>query len=260
LLAKSNRQNTIDRAASQQFGSTMADPTIIILGSPSTDASPYPAAIAFAIFSLLTSLLITPTCIWHTRHRNVGATTVTVLAILANLMNFANALIWPHDDVSRWFSGVGYCDIQVKLQAVMQTAFPAALFCILRKLAAVLDTRKTAWATNATREQREFVIDLLICGALPWLQVISAFIVQPLRFFVSGIAGCQPVDDGTWLSALLLLAPKVLWTTACVYFSGKAAGACLGSFNCLMLIVLLSSDRDSIDRLSSRRRVDVDTP
>jgi hypothetical protein len=101
LLAKSNRQNTIDRAASQQFVSTMADPTIIILGSPSTDASPYPAAIAFAIFSLLTSLLITPTCIWHTRHRNVGATTVTVLAILANLMNFANALIWPHDDVSR---------------------------------------------------------------------------------------------------------------------------------------------------------------
>ncbi|KAF1822839.1 fungal pheromone STE3G-protein-coupled receptor, partial [Dissoconium aciculare CBS 342.82] len=181
--------------------------------------SPYPAAIAFAIFSLLTSLLITPTCIWHTRHRNVGATTVTVLAILANLMNFANALIWPHDDVSRWFSGVGYCDIQVKLQAVMQTAFPAALFCILRKLAAVLDTRKTAWATNATREQREFVIDMLICGALPWLQVISAFIVQPLRFFVSGIAGCQPVDDGTWLSALLLLAPRVLWTTACVYFS-----------------------------------------
>jgi pheromone a factor receptor len=227
LLAKFNRQNTVDRAALQEFESTMANPTIIVLGSTSTYASPYPAAIVFAIFSLLISLLITPTCIWHTGRRNVGATTVTILAILANLMNFSNALIWPHDDVSRWFSGVGYCDIQVKLQAVMQTAFPAALFCILRKLATMLDTRKTAWATSAMRERRELVLDLVICGGLPWLQVIFAFIVQPLRFFVSGIAGCQSVDDGTWLSALLLLAPRVLWTTACVYFSSKAAGAYL---------------------------------
>lgn len=202
---------------------TMKSPTIIIAGLASTSAAPYPSAIAFAFFGLLTSALIIPISIWHARHHNVGATSVTLLAILANILNFLNAAIWPHDDVSRWFSGVGYCDIQIKLQAVMQTAFPAALFCILRKLATVLDTRKAKWTTSAARERREFVVDLVICGGLPWLQALFAFVVQPARFFVSGIAGCQTVNDGTWVSALLLLAPRLLWTTACVYLSGKTA-------------------------------------
>jgi pheromone a factor receptor len=200
----------------------MTNPTIVTAGTASTSTAPYPAAIAFAVFSLLTSALIIPTSIWHARHRNVGATSVTLLAILANIINFLNAVIWPHDDVSRWFSGVGYCDIQVKLQAVMQVAFPAALFCILRKLATVLDTRKAKWATSAARERRELMLDLVICCGLPWLQTLFAFFVQPARFFVNGIAGCQTVNDGTWLSALLLLAPRLLWTTACVYLSGKA--------------------------------------
>jgi pheromone a factor receptor len=199
----------------------MTNPKIIIAGSASPSTTPYPAAIAFAFFSLLTSALILPTSIWHARHRNVGATSVTLLAILANIINFLNAVIWPHDNVETWFSGVGYCDIQVKLQAVMQTAFPAALFCILRQLATVLDTRKAKWATSATRERREFVVDLVICGGVPWLQAFFAFVVQPARFFVIGMAGCQPVSDGTWLSALLLLAPRLLWTTTCVYLSGK---------------------------------------
>lgn len=199
----------------------MADP----FSAPAPAAPIYPVAFIFATFSLLVALLLLPTATWHARHANVGAAAVTLLALVANLLNFTNALLWPRDgDLADWYDGRGFCDIEVKLQVVMQTAFPTALWCIQRALARVLDVRRLRVASacdSGARRKRQILVDVVLCGGLPLVQAFFAWIVQPFRYYVHGIAGCEPADDGSWLAAVLLLGPRVLWTLACVYYAGE---------------------------------------
>ncbi|GIZ48159.1 hypothetical protein CKM354_001123200 [Cercospora kikuchii] len=176
-------------------------------------------AIVFSAFSLLIALLICPPLTWHFKNRNIGATVLVACALYANLQSFVNAIIWSHDDVSSWYTGEGLCDVEVKLQVVLQNALPAAISCILRALAKVMDTERSSWGITRAQRRRGYAIDLLCCVGIPLLQMPFHWIVQPFRYYVFGITGCYASLSISWPMVVLILMPPLLWTLLDVYYS-----------------------------------------
>ncbi|CAK4030981.1 Pheromone a factor receptor [Lecanosticta acicola] len=191
----------------------------VIATSYPGDGHSYPLAVVLGFFSLLVVLLNLPPLVQHYRNRNIGATALVAGVILANFQNLLNAIIWPNDDYDNWFNGAGLCDIEVKLQMFRQVLFPASVACILRALANVMNTDRAAWISTTAQKKRQLVIDLLCVVGAPSLQMILHIIVQPLRYYLYGIIGCQAVTDGSWLAFLLLLLPPLLWTVVDAYYA-----------------------------------------
>ena len=187
------------------------------------DGHTYPLAVVLAFFSLLVTILNLPTLVQHYRNRNIGATALVAGLLLANIQSVINAIIWRNDDFESWFSGVGLCDIEVKLQIFRQTLFPASVLCILRALANVMDTDRAAWNTTTAQKRRQAAIDLLCVVVAPTLQMIFHVIVQPGRYMVYGIVGCQASTDGSWLAFVLILLPPCIWVLADTYYASKSA-------------------------------------
>jgi pheromone a factor receptor len=76
---------------------------------------PYASAILLATLSLLFAILIFPPMLWHFSNRNIGATSLILWLLVLNLQDFLNAIIWSHDDTTRWFQGYMLCDVEVKI-------------------------------------------------------------------------------------------------------------------------------------------------
>lgn len=184
--------------------------------------SPYPLAIAFGFISLSVALLLIPPFISHYKNRNIGATVLVLNAIIMDLCIFLNAIIWSSDDIDSWYTGIGYCDIQIKVFVVQLVMFLAACAMVLRGLANVMDTNSTNWSASAAKKRRNTIIDLVCCVLVPMLQMPLQWITQPLRYYIFGIAGCIAPTDGSWLYILLTLGPSFIWSAICVYYSGTS--------------------------------------
>lgn len=182
----------------------------------------YPQAVVLATLSLLTALLIIPPLFWHFRSRNIGATALIAWLILSLVFNSINAILWPNDNISSRFSGTGLCDVEVKIQIASRVGVPASLACILRALAAVMDTDRASMIQTRAQRRRACIIDLLFCVGIPLVQMVLHYIVQPHRYYVLAIAGCAPAVSPSWLSVLLLTMPSALWVMIDGYFACKA--------------------------------------
>ena len=187
-------------------------------GSASTQV--YLAAILLALFSFIFLLLIIPPMFWHFRNRNIGATILVAWVVMLLCFTFFNALLWPSDNISNWYNGSGLCDIEVKIQVASQVAFPASLACILRALAAVLDTDRATLIQTKAQRRRNYIIDLTWCIGFPLLQMFLHYIVQTHRYYVYGISGCVPAVSLSWVTILLMVVPPAIWTLIDAYYAG----------------------------------------
>lgn len=192
----------------------------------------YTSAIIFAFFSLLVALSIMPPLFWHYRNRNIGATLCIFWAILMNLLNFLNAVLWPNDDIPHWFSGTGLCDIEVKLQIAWSVAAPATLGCVLRGLANAMDTERMSLSKTKAQRWRGYALDLVLCVGLPGLAMLFNFFVQFKRYFVYGISGCVPTASRSWVTVVLLYVPPLVLVLVDAYFAGKGFPPL--SYECLL--------------------------
>ncbi|KAK3701834.1 a-factor receptor [Vermiconidia calcicola] len=177
------------------------------------------AAILLALFSFIFLLLILPPMFWHFRNRNIGATILVAWVVTLLLFTFVNALLWPSDDISNWYNGGGLCDFEVKIQVASQVAFPASLACILRALAAVLDTDRATLIQSKAQRRRNYFIDLTWCIGFPLLQMFLHYIVQTHRYYVYGISGCVPAVSLSWVTILLMVVPPATWTLVDAYYA-----------------------------------------
>ena len=182
----------------------------------------YPAAVLLAISSFLIMLLIMPPMLWHFRNRNIGATALVAWSAILLFFIFINAIIWPNDDIHSWYNGVGLCDIEVKVQVAGEVARPAALACILRALAAVLDTDQATLIKSKAQRRRNAIIDLSCCIFFPLLQMLFHYIVQTRRYYLYGISGCVPAVGDSIVTLFLLGMPPLIWIVIDSYFAGKS--------------------------------------
>jgi pheromone a factor receptor len=174
--------------------------------------------IAAPILSFLALLLCVPPLIWHSSNRNLAASFLTVFVIMSDLFNIINAMIWPTDDVNSWWDGSVLCDIQVKLNIGIQVGMPGALVCIFRSLALVMDTENTILVPSKAQRRREIAIELFFCVGIPVLAMVAHFIVQPNRYYIFAISGCNVSYDDSWLSILLSITwPPVICLIAAIY-------------------------------------------
>lgn len=187
----------------------------------SSTNSVIPAGIAIAVLAPLVCILDLPPLVWHIRNRNTAAASLVAWIILHNLFTFINFLIWPTDDFTHRYLGAGLCDIEVKFMIARSVALPAASLCIIRQLANVMNTERTVLAPTKLQRRRGVAMDLIWCLGLPLLMMLFHYIVQPTRYILYGVSGCEPTVWGSWLEILLVCMPPLLLSLANAYYASK---------------------------------------
>jgi len=205
------------------LGLTMAEQTSISMPELRMTGA-YPQAVLLAILSFIAVLLNLPPLFWHFKNRNIAAALLVGWLVVNNFFFFLNAIIWPNDNTTAdtFYQGVGLCDVEVRVMIGRSTALPATTFCILKSLADVMDTSKIAMTKSKAQRARAMALDLGMGLGLPALIMILYYIVQPCRFVLLGISGCQPGFFPHPLSIVILALPPVLLTLADVYLSGSS--------------------------------------
>ncbi|KAL8667349.1 MAG: hypothetical protein Q9168_007280 [Polycauliona sp. 1 TL-2023] len=177
-----------------------------------------PASVALPTLAFIAIALNIPPMVWHVRHRNIAACNLIAWTIFLNLTNFANAIIWPTDDVYNWFRGYVLCDIEVKLLLAAAFGITGSLACIMRALARVLDTERTTLVPTKRQRRIEFVITAMLCFGGPLYAICIHYVVQPSRYYIMAITGCTISQDRSWPStALVVIEPVVLCLAATYY-------------------------------------------
>jgi len=181
----------------------------------------YPQAVLLAILSAIAVLINLPPLFWHVKNRNIAAALLVGWLVINNFFNFLNATIWPNDNTTHnFYDGVGLCDIEVKIMVARSTALPATTFCILKSLADVMNTNKLSLAKSKAQRVRAMALDLGFGLGLPAITMILHYIIQPWRYAIVGISGCQPGFYEHPLSIIFMVVPPILLTVADVYLSG----------------------------------------
>ncbi len=198
---------------------TMAPPPLVLDTQPQFRRSP--GAVVLPLLAFLAIVLIIPPGVWHARNRNVAACSLLFWITLSNVFVFINALIWPTDDISRWWNGVGLCDIQVKLTWAFSVGAACSLACIMRNLSRVLDVDRSATRSGSASRKRQTIIDLLWCFACPIFVMAVDYIVQSNRYYIFTIAGCTPAIDESWLAIVLVLMWAPLFCVIASYYCSK---------------------------------------
>ena len=179
-----------------------------------------PVAIVVAILSGITLIVDLPPLIWHYKNKNLAACCLISWIILLNLFAFVNATIWSSDDVEHWYDGQGLCDVEVKLFVGATVALPLALLRIIRGLALVLGTKNGTGLTTAKERRRRAAFDLITCLFCPFILMALHYIVQPNRYYIWRVSGCQISVDNSWVSVVLLLIWPLLITLVDSYYAG----------------------------------------
>lgn len=156
---------------------------------------------------------------WHIRNKNTSAICLIVWITLFNIISFINALIWGGDDFSTSWSGLVFCDVEIKLIIASSSGMMACTAAISRSLAKIMSDNISVIKTKSVR-RRELVEDLLICFGVPVWMMSTHYIVQPNRYYIVGIIGCQPSVDNSWPTIVLLYIWPPIITLIAAYYSG----------------------------------------
>ncbi|KAI9714915.1 MAG: a-factor receptor [Bogoriella megaspora] len=185
-------------------------------------AQAYPQAIMCAFLSILCTLLILLPTMMHLRARNIAAFSLFLWIMILQLIDATDALVWPNDKISTWFSGAILCDIQAKVIVGSMSGQPAALMCIMQALARVLNTDRTVNANGADRaeKRRRMGMDIFWCWGVPLMLMLLHYIVQPSRYMVVGMNGCKPMVDNSWPSIPFYTIWPLVFVLADGYYAG----------------------------------------
>ncbi|KAF2181807.1 STE3-domain-containing protein [Zopfia rhizophila CBS 207.26] len=180
----------------------------------------YLTAIIVPALAFPSVILDIPPLIWHLSQCNVAAWSLMLWIVLVNISNGINALIWPRDNLAEWWDGNGLCDVEARILVGASVALPAAVTLIMRKLARVMDTRNMTITSSRKHRIRESVLEALWCWAMPALMMLVYYVVQPFRYFIFSIGGCQSAFDSSWPSVVLVY----MWCPIIMFFAAYYAG------------------------------------
>jgi len=168
---------------------------------------------ALSVFSIILSI---PPLVWHSKNHNFPASCLVIWFLINNIFNIVNAAIWPTDDVDSWWSGVGLCDIEVKLMIAGYVGVPGALMCIFRPLAHLLDTDRVVLVPSREQSRRRLAFEIFFCLVVPAISMITHYVVQKNRFMLYTISGCVNSFDESWVTLVL----SFIWPTVICLIAG----------------------------------------
>ncbi|KAK6008830.1 hypothetical protein QM012_000733 [Aureobasidium pullulans] len=176
-----------------------------------------PQGVLLAVLAPLFLILNFPPLIWHLRNRNLAAVCMVFWIMLMNFLSIINVIIWPYIDMRDMYDGQGLCDVEVKLLGGRITGLNSALLCLLRALAAVLNTDKTLLGPSKAQKRRNTAIELAWCVGLPLLTMVLQYIVQFNRFALIGVSGCQLMSYNSRVSFVLIYLAPIITNAVAVY-------------------------------------------
>lgn len=183
--------------------------------------TPSPQGTALSVLAILAIVLCCPPLVWHIKNRNFPAACLIIWFLFINFFNFINPLIWPTDDITTWWSGVGLCDVETKIMVGSYVGVAGALTCVFRSLAAALDTDRAVLIPSKAQRMRKFILEIALCVGFPIYMMITHYIVQPHRYRIHAIVGCSPSYDSSWPSTALHFIWPPIVCLAAVYYCGK---------------------------------------
>ena len=178
-----------------------------------------PGAVILPVLAMITLIIDIPPLVWHIRNRNLAATSLVVWVMIPNMFSFINPLIWPTDNTAVWWSGVGLCDIEVRLLSALNYGFIGSLLCIMRSLARVLDTNRTVVTSGQAEHRKQRLIECIFCIGAPIYGTMAHYTVQYDRYFIYAISGCTPSIKNSWLAIALFLVWPSFLCLGVVYYS-----------------------------------------
>lgn len=173
------------------------------MDSSSFPAKPYPMAVVYSSLSLFVMIVDIIPLAWQIRHRNLSGAALIFWLSTLNFFGFINPIIWPHDDISKWYRGSIFCDIEIRLHLAASFGLQASLILVFKGLAEVLNTKNTTMRLNKAQTKRKIVSEALICFGAPVVFILMYYIVQAGRYDIFGITGCAYMIDDSWLSIVL---------------------------------------------------------
>jgi pheromone a factor receptor len=180
----------------------------------------HPMAVVLPVLSGIAFILDLGPFVWHIRNGNIGAASLIFWLLLVLAMNFINPIIWPRDNTQDWWIGHGLCDIEIRLVLGSFVGCPAAVTCISKRLAEVLDTKKTVVTKGSDEQRRQAITELFICFGVPIAVMIAYYAVHINRYDIFAITGCAWPIDASWVSIVLVLVWPLVFCVFSSYYSG----------------------------------------
>jgi len=173
--------------------------------------------------SVLVEIFSIQPLVWQISHNNVASAFLISWIMLRNAFNIINASIWPSlDSLLEGYDGVGLCDIEVKLKIALDIALFGCAAAILRNLANILDTSRTSNLLSLSKRQRiiDQTVTWTLCAGLPTIAAALHYLVQPSRYMLMVVSGCQYTIATSWLSILIFYLPRTLLAILGMYYAG----------------------------------------
>ncbi|KAK7756116.1 hypothetical protein SLS62_001708 [Diatrype stigma] len=152
-----------------------------------------------------------------------------------NAITVVNSLLWRGDDWARWPSGRGLCDLEVYLLVPLDTTYAAAVFAVVRRLAAQMRLTAAGMPLAASRTSlgggggrggrawRERIRGVLgqaaVIFAVPLVQVVFTYFDLAQRFVVGTLVGCSAVYDNSLPKILVFDVPPAAFAIASVPYA-----------------------------------------
>ncbi|RYP63192.1 hypothetical protein DL770_009441 [Monosporascus sp. CRB-9-2] len=200
------------------------DPTTPLLDHPSTN----PKLLANLVARVLLAALGTCLC-WVplrllARNGEFAAVVLTTTVCILNLTTVVNSLLWRSDDWRSWPSGRGLCDLEVYLLQPLNTAYAAAVFALVRRLAGQVRLATALPAPVAAPRQRALrrravMVQSLVIFSVPVVQVAFTWFDIAQRFVVAALVGCSAVYDNSWPKVLVFDVPPAAFAVAAVPYA-----------------------------------------
>ena len=180
-----------------------------------------PQGVILAVLAPFVFILNFPPLIWHVRNRNTAAISMVFWVMLMNFLSVLNVIIWPYIDMRDMYDGQGLCDVEVKLLGARTAGLNAAVLCLLRALAAVLNVDKNLLGPSKAQKRWNTAVEIAWCVGLPLLTMILQYIVQLNRFALLGVSGCQPMSLTSWTGFVLILLPPMIANAIALYYASE---------------------------------------
>ncbi|KAF4636654.1 hypothetical protein G7Y89_g1433 [Cudoniella acicularis] len=158
------------------------------------------------------------------RKRNLAACSMIASNTIVLLYTTINAIIWPNDDWSTWWEGVGLCDLEVTTKWPLTVVTNLALVCFVKNLASVFNTRKNSFVKTSAMRRRQYIVDFLIIFTLPIIQVAVWPVLSTGRFSIFAVTGCVGTADPAWPTILIIIATYPIYDCLGAYFAKVKLG------------------------------------
>lgn len=155
---------------------------------------------AYTVFGLLgaTICFISVYFIWRISQRPWSTLFLISWLFFYNIFSTVDSIVWSGDDVTDSPDGEGYCDITSRVKTVFSIGVLGSTICICQFLVNTSDpTLRARNRSTSSRRQRNMV-DVFFGLILPLVFVLLKFIVEPSRYLILGVLGCQGTFDSSW--------------------------------------------------------------